>query len=188
MSVEQMIWEFFRISPTMLSGVFLNDIVNFILLPSVVLLVFLGMAADMFLHNVGTKWKGLISMVFYLVIIVQGWYGPFAMFAKSYIILFLIAAGTLFFITRFAMPEHGERSGRAVGGIAGKALRLRKLYKEKKFCEDEIRKVNDILSELEKNKRYQDREDIKDYKRKKANYEMRLKEIELEIDRIKRFY
>lgn len=138
MAVEEMIWEFFRIDPMYVSGVFLNDIVNLIILPSVVLILFLDFAASLFMRGSHQKWKLLLSLVFYLVIVLQGFYAPFAVFASSFAVLFLFLAFGLFFFTRFITKSE-------VGAIASVASST---IAKKKLCQDRRNEERYLISEI----------------------------------------
>lgn len=147
MAVEELIFEFFQIPPASLSGVFVNDLINFILVPSIVLLVFLEFASSLFLRNLEGNFKHLISLAFFLVMVTQGLYGPFAIFAGSYMILFLIFAMALFIVTRFLRPEHSYRMGAAVGEAAKSKPTAFEKQKLRLELNKQIKELEQIVAE-----------------------------------------
>lgn len=122
LGVEEAVWTFLRIDPSFISGIFINDIVNLIILPSIILIIFLDFVVCRFLReSTGRQNLGhILSVALFMVIIVQGWYGPFAMFAKSYIILFLMLAVILFVLNRIFSGGEESHAAEKVGGILEK--------------------------------------------------------------------
>ncbi len=78
-------------------------LIEYLLVPSVIMIIFLYIAATMFLKSEHPKIKPLLAIVFYIVIVYTGFYGIFAAFVMPYLVLFLIGAFVLFVVTRF-MP------------------------------------------------------------------------------------
>ena len=172
--IEWLLMDLLRIKATAISGVFINDIVNLILLPSVVLLIFLVSAAEAFLGTGKIKWKTLIALTFYLVIIVQGWYGPFAMFAANYILLFIIAAFTMFAITSF-VPMKYWRAGMVVTTKYGeKAQDIKRLQNELDLKKKERTRTESYINQAQAAGRPEDVQ----------MWTIMLHEISREIDRL----
>ncbi|MEM7826945.1 MAG: hypothetical protein QXQ40_01830 [Candidatus Aenigmatarchaeota archaeon] len=138
MQVEEMIWEFFRVPSIMRSGIFINDLVNLILLPSIVLLIFLSAAASAFLPaDMRVRWKGLVALVLYMVIITQGFYAPFAAFAANYMILFLILAFGMFAITRFIPMKYWKAGTKIATKYGEKSQDIKRIQGELKVMRRE---------------------------------------------------
>ncbi|MEM5813392.1 MAG: hypothetical protein QXU71_03465, partial [Candidatus Aenigmatarchaeota archaeon] len=79
--IEDFVWGFFKVPQYVRTGVFLNDLINFIILPSAVLIIFLISAAHVFIPGIlRERWKTFIALVFYMVIVTQGIYAYFAIF------------------------------------------------------------------------------------------------------------
>ncbi|MCD6381847.1 MAG: hypothetical protein J7L43_02625 [Candidatus Aenigmarchaeota archaeon] len=99
-----------RIPPEMITGNFLKDITNLVILPAIVLIIFLDFVVKIFIrgHN---KLKEVMIIALFLVIVANGWYGSFAAFTSSYIVLFLIFAGVLFFVSRFISRDSMKKLG-----------------------------------------------------------------------------
>jgi predicted membrane protein len=151
MFTEWLFYEILRIPSEYITGIFLTDLINLILLPTIVLIIFLNAAAHLFLSGYSKKWQGLVAVVFYLVIITQGWYGPIAIMVKNYVILFLIFAGILFFIGRFITPkqvEGIEEIGKGIGGPLARAKMIRELQREKKYREEEIKRLEKEIARI----------------------------------------
>jgi hypothetical protein len=137
--IEEIIFSFFQVPPTALSGVMVNDLVNYILLPSVVMLVFLDSAATLFVKH-HTSLKLLVELAFFLALVVQGLYAPFAVFAANYVIIFIIFAAAAFFASRF----FGERGIKASEGLGVKIATTidEKREKQKLLKEFQKREAN----------------------------------------------
>lgn len=150
MAVEELIFEFFQIPSSALTGVVVNDLINFILVPSIVLLVFLEFASSLFLRNMEGNFKHLVSLAFFLIMVTQGFYGPFAIFAGSYMILFLIFALALFIVTRFLRPEHGFRVGAAVGEAAKSKPTVFEKQKLRIELKKQIKELEQIVAERQR--------------------------------------
>ena len=80
-------------------------LIEYILIPSVLLIIFLTFAAKEFLRGTGLKLDFLLAIIFYIVIIYQGWYGIIANFGMWLIPLFLIIMAGYFFIGRWLLPH-----------------------------------------------------------------------------------
>ena len=149
--IAQRIFDILRITPT---GNFLNDIVMLILLPSVVLVIFLWFAVNLFLRGHHKKMSALLVLTFYLVIIVKGWYGAFAEFVSNFIILFLIFAGILFFVSRFITKKDLVGGGResltkSTGGLIERAQEIRALQHEIRATKRKISELNAQIARWE---------------------------------------
>ena len=148
---DMLFYDILRIPPEAVTGVFLTDFINLILLPTIVLIIFLNAAAHLFLSGYSKKWQTLVAVAFYLVIVTQGWYGSIAVAVKNYVILFLIFAGITFFIGRFITPkqvEGIEGMGRVVGGHIEKIKMLRQLQKELQYREGEVKRLEREIVDL----------------------------------------
>ena len=121
MDIQSLVCSIFKLNDTVMacSAMPLDKLlVEFLLVPSVVLILFLYIATDSFLKGKQIGIKSLLAIVFYIVIVYSGYYGVFALFAMSYVQLFLIGAFVLFVITRFVSISdllHLSRSTRRLG-------------------------------------------------------------------------
>jgi glucan phosphoethanolaminetransferase (alkaline phosphatase superfamily) len=175
-SVEDFIWFFFKIPSHLRSGIMIKDIVDFILVPSALLLIFLTLAAEAFLpESMRKKWKALIALVFYLVIITQGFYVQFAIFAKNYIILFIILAFGLFVITRFVPMKYWKAATQVAAKYGEKKMDIKRLEDELKMKERERDRIQRFLEDARAAGRTRDIQ----------IWELMLAELEREIDRLK---
>jgi len=92
-------------------------LVEYLLIPSVVMIIFLYVSVNMFLRNEHPKIKPLLAITFYITIIYSGYYGTFAMFISSFLPLFIVGTFILFVATRFISPSQMKD----LGGITSKA-------------------------------------------------------------------
>ncbi|HEC92660.1 MAG TPA: hypothetical protein ENI51_06690 [Candidatus Atribacteria bacterium] len=107
--LEMILFDILRVQPSQVTGVFLTDLVNLILLPSLFILLFTKKVAAGITHESDStlnfkSYSGVMAVALYLVIITQGWYGSIAVFISNYIIILLVVAAVFFFWTRF---RHG---------------------------------------------------------------------------------
>ena len=72
--MEWLLYDVLQVPPEMVTGVFLKDLVNLILLPSIILLIFLYASAYSFIPGIlgKKKWASLVGIAFYLLIVSQG--------------------------------------------------------------------------------------------------------------------
>jgi membrane-bound ClpP family serine protease len=175
-SVEDLIWLFFKIPSHLRSGIMINDIVNFILVPSALLLIFLTLAAEAFLPaSMRTRWKALLALVFYLVIVTQGFYASFAIFAVNYTILFIIFAFILFAITRFVPMKYWKAATHVAAKYGEKTMDIRRLEDELRMKERERDRIQRFLEDARAAGRTRDIQ----------IWELMLAEVEREIDRLR---
>ncbi len=81
-------------------------LIEYLLVPSVLLIVILYFLSDWFLGGSGPKMRGLIAIVFYIVIVYSGLYASFAPLAYGYTLLFIILIGAIALLGRFFKSEH----------------------------------------------------------------------------------
>jgi len=154
--MEYIFFDLLRIDPSNLSGIFLNDVVNFLLLPTVVIVLLADMGAQAFVSD-RPGLRHLLSVAFYLMIIANGFYGPLALFVSNYIIVFFIGIVIMFFIIKtfgFGYMSRGYKYGAAAGMSAAADQNARK-DKEMKvhFIEAEINNKTTEKNALEGDKR-----------------------------------
>ncbi len=161
------------------SGDPLLDVLLYLLiLPTIILIIFLNSAANIFLQG-KTKWSLLLSMVFYLVIIQQGWYMVFVEFTKSYVLIFLILAGAVFFIGRIIRPGHVKMAkglGSSLKGMSKSSKR-----KRRKEIEIELKRINKEIERVAKFLRNHE----KDRKREEYLTELTRNRTDLEAEKEK---
>ncbi len=174
--IEEFVWQFFKIPSYLRSGIMINDIVNFILVPSALLIVFLTLAADAFLpKGMKERWKALIALVFYLVIVTQGLYAQFAIFAINYTILFIILAFGFFVITRFIPMKYWRAATKITAKYGEKSMDIKRLEDELRMKERERERIQRFLNEARAAGRTRDIQ----------IWELMLAEVEREIDRLR---
>lgn len=187
---ETILIDILRIPAVMITGNFLKDIVNLIIFPSIVLIIFLNFVSTLFLR--GHSWmKNIFTMALFLVIVVNGWYGPFAAFASNYVILFLIVAGILFFVSRFLPHEKEHIKSLGKHTFFGKMKVIRDLEIERRAVIDSLRLVESELSNLNSKiargvVTEDERQRVKQLSEEKSRLIQRKIEIETELKKLKK--
>lgn len=175
-SIEEFIWAFFKIPEYLRSGVFLNDIINFIILPSAILIIFLISAAHVFIPGmIREKWRTFIALVFYMVIVSQGIYTYFAIFFQGYVMIFIILAFLFFAITRFIPMKYWKFAAKVASKYGEKEQDLKRWQQEL-----EIK-----MKEKERIKNYLNLAIAEGRKADVQIWQIQLNEIEREIDKLK---
>lgn len=141
---EMLFYDILQIQPSVMTGIFLKDLLNFLILPTIVLLIFLDFAATKFLGG-RDKYKKILIAAFYLIIVTQGFYGPFATFAANYMVIFLILAGALFFVQKI----FGGDSGKITSGLGERAGNFRKKRMEKERLDIKEKILEDTIINIE---------------------------------------
>ncbi|MEM5826258.1 MAG: hypothetical protein QW480_01185 [Candidatus Aenigmatarchaeota archaeon] len=174
--IEDFVWGFFKVPQYVRTGVFLNDLINFIILPSAVLIIFLISAAHVFIPGIlRERWKTFIALVFYMVIVTQGIYAYFAIFFQGYVMIFIIFAFIFFAITRFIPMKYWEIGAKAAAKYGEKNQDIKRLEQELEIRMRERERVQGYLNQAREEGR---RKDIQ-------LWQIQLNEIEREIDRLK---
>jgi len=180
---EWLFEDLLRIPAYMISGNLFQDLLYLIFLPSVVLLFFLHYVAANFVPETKKKWRTLVSVAFYLLMIQLGWYGPFAAFAVNYMILFLVIAAFVFFVTRFIQPKESREIGAAIGKVVGRTRRIKDLEEEKRFYEAKLQEARAMYQQAIS---AQVPQAAQEWAAAIRSYEEKIREIERELKRLKR--
>ncbi len=118
-------------------------LIEYLLVPSVILIIFLYFAVDFVLRGSGLTTKGLLAIVMYIVVVYSGLYGIFAPFAYSYLYLMIILLMAGFFISRLISRESASAGSKKAG-------ELYKKFKKKMPSEKDLKKDLGLLNNLEK--------------------------------------
>ena len=173
--IESLVWEFFKIPPTVSTGIFVDDLIYFIILPSVILLIFLLSAAEVITpRSMRSRWKGLIALVLYMVIVRSGLYTPFAVFIQGYIMIFIVLAFTMFAITRFIPMKYWKAATAVAAKYGEKQQDIRRLEDELRIRREERRRLEEYLQ----------RAMAAGNQAEVAMWQVMINEIEREIDRL----
>lgn len=174
--IEELVWGFFKVPTYVRTGIFIDDIVNFIILPSAVLIIFLISAAHVFIpSNIRDRWKTFIALVFYMVIITRGLYANFAIFFQGYVLIFIIFAFIFFAITRFIPMKYWGVGAKVAARYGEKQQDLKRLEHELDLKMKERARIQNYLEQAKASKRPADVQ----------MWQIMLNEIEREIDRLK---
>jgi hypothetical protein len=146
-----------KISPSLISKytTIQDQILNLVLIPHVILFLFIYAFSIGIVARITGGHKGfstLVGVISYIYIIWNGWYGTFLIpLLNAWFMIALVCSLVLFFITVVISPakspaltklgaEAGKMAGKKFGEAIGKDKKLEKLYKEKEFAEQQIRK------------------------------------------------
>jgi hypothetical protein len=114
------------------SGDVLQDLVNFFLFPTVFLILFIYVIIGVLFTRAQPKFRLLVGITLYLVIIVNGWFSTFALLGQFYILL-LIALGVVYFVlAHFGIRIGGAVPGGAAPGASSEARREFKVIKSRR--------------------------------------------------------
>jgi len=172
--MEWLLYDVLQVPPEMVTGVFLKDLVNLILLPSVVLMFFIFSVTNYFIPPTHKKWSTLLSITFYLVIIVQGFYGIFVSFIQPYIIFFLVTSFVAWVVVRMLPPPYMVRVTKITGKFGEKVADIKRIKEElERLKRDRDRVRRYILDARARGEEHTAR-----------IFQMRLDEIESEINRL----
>ena len=80
-------------------------LIEYLLVPSVVFILFLYISVGILVRDGHKKIKSLLVIVFYILIVYTGMYGMMAVIITNYIILFIFATFFLFIFSRFVPPS-----------------------------------------------------------------------------------
>ncbi len=156
-------------------------LIEYLLVPSVILIIFLYFAVDFVLRGSGLTTKGLLAIVMYIVVVYSGLYGIFAPFAYSYLYLMIILLMAGFFISRLISRESASAGSKKAG-------ELYKKFKEKMPSEKDLRKLishyTTIENEIERLKKLESLatdDEKKNYGRSVTEAEGKKEEIRWEI-------
>jgi len=97
MAIQEIICDLFKLGASCYSMPIDKLLIEYLLVPSVILIIILYVAVNMFLAGITHKIKGLLAIVFYIVIVYQGWYGIIAQFTMAFLPLWLLGIIALFF-------------------------------------------------------------------------------------------
>lgn len=117
MVIQEIVCSLFKLGASCINMPLDALLVEKLLVPSVVMIIFLYVSVNMFLRGEHPKIKPLLAITFYITIIYSGFYGTFAMFISSFLPLFIVGTFILFVATRFISPTQMKD----LGGIASKA-------------------------------------------------------------------
>lgn len=176
--IENILIQVLGITPSALTGTFFNDFVNFILLPTVVILIFLNSAADYFTNK--KQYKAILSVTFLLVMIAEGFYAPFAMFVSNYIIIFLIISAVFFFGMRIFGARTQSSTLPKIEDMRKQRIDMRIIQDEVDFLYNELNRIKS-----EKNNKDLTESEKKEYLKQERKVRDQIKDKESELRRYK---
>ncbi len=187
MAIQEIICGVLKLGATCLSMPVDKLLIEYLLVPSVILIIILYFAVNLFLLGTGVKIKGLLAIVFYIVIIYQGWYGFIAQFIWGFIPLWLLGAIGIFILGKIVKKEwvvggpgkvaetveDWKKAGKKITSKDDKELKSKiREYKGKK---SEIENIKDHINKLEKGSPKKER-------REERLYDIEIKQGKLETE------
>jgi len=174
--IQEIICSLFKLGATCYTWPIDKLLVEYLLVPSVILIVFLFIITKAFLHNTNLKIHALLAIVFYIAIVYTGIYGIIASFSFSFLILFLVLGFGVFIITRVIRMEWITGVGKMAIKLGEKKYDIIILKDRKEVLEKEKEAIEELI-EKEKKKDNPDDSKIK-------SYELMVVQIQKEIDLI----
>lgn len=130
-------------------------LLDYLLVPSVILIIILYGAVNMFLAGTTLKIKGLLAIVFYIVVVRSGLYAIFAPIVMPFLTLWLLGMIALFFggkiFNKKWVTEGPSRLAKTVDdwkGLKDEVSSGEK--KEEKRLKEAIEKYNNMIEEFSK--------------------------------------
>ncbi len=146
-------------------------LIEYVLIPSVLLIIFLTFAAKEFLRGTGLKLDFLLAIIFYIVIIYQGWYGFIANLGMWLIPLFLIIMAGYFFIGRWLLP-HPKTIVSAAKDIRGWYEKSKKELSTEAKLEAKLDEIRSIIDKLQAKRGERDTLPLNDPERRRLGIEI----------------
>jgi len=176
MSIQELICALFKLGATCPSWPMDKLLIEYLFVPSVILIICLVMIAEAFLRGVNLKINFLLALTFYIAIVYTGLYATIASFSYSFLILFLIFGFGVFVVTRIIPIEFIKGAGAMARRLGEKRYDLMLLKDRKEVLENEKKRIEELIDE-EKKKANPDDSKIK-------AYELMVVQIQKEIDLI----
>ncbi|MGC9310759.1 MAG: hypothetical protein ACP5E4_03490 [Candidatus Aenigmatarchaeota archaeon] len=123
-------------------------LIEYILVPSVITIIFIYVATNMFTRNLSLKINSVVSIMFYIVFVYSGIYGIIAPVMYNSIELFLIGALVLFFLTRVIAPTRMEDLGRGAMKLGERSYDRKVIHDRIHVKEKELDSLKDMINEL----------------------------------------
>ncbi|RLJ02269.1 MAG: hypothetical protein DRP10_01855 [Candidatus Aenigmatarchaeota archaeon] len=142
MAIQEILCTLFKLGASCYSMPIDKLLIEYLLVPSVILILFLYFAVGFVLRGFNSKLKGLLSIVMYIVVVYSGLYSVFAPFAYSYLFLMIILLMAGFFVERLVSREWASAGFKGAG-------KLYKKLKEKIPSEKDLRKLIALYNTIE---------------------------------------
>lgn len=164
MAVQEIICGLLKLGATCPSMPIDKLLIEYLLVPSVILILFLYFAVGFVLRGFDSTVKGLLAIVMYIVVVYSGLYSVFAPFAYSYLFLMIILLMAGFFVERLINREWASAGYKGAGKLYKKLKEkmpsekdLKKLVALYKTIENEIGRLNKAVSSAtdDEKKRYE---------------------------------
>ena len=185
MGIQEIICSLFKLGATCYSWPLDKLLIEYLLVPSVILIVFLFIITKAFLHDINLKVDALLAIVFYIAIVYTGIYGIIASFSFSFLILFLILGFGVFIITRIIRMEWITGAGAMAIKLGEKKYDMIILKDRKEVLEKEKEAIEKLIEE-EKKKDKPDDSKIKAYELMVVQIQKEIDLIDKQIERAKK--
>jgi len=164
MGIQEIICSLFKLGATCYSWPLDKLLVEYLLVPSVILILLLVIVTNALLRGINIKIHGLLSIVFYIIIIYSGWYGVVAPLLYNFSVLFLLGGMIFFIITRVISVEHLRALGKTGRVLGEKRFDVRLIADRIRIKRKEVKELL-ALAKLYAGMELSDeeRKDIKDF-------------------------
>jgi len=174
MSIQELICALFKLGATCPSWPMDKLLIEYLFVPSVILIILLAAVANLFKRDWSIKIEFLLCLVFYTIIVYSGWYGVVAPLLYNFAALFLIGGIFLFLLTRIISPAEMMQIGKVARALGEKRYDVRLIMDRIRIKKDEIKDL------MEMAKKYRDEGTIN--KNQYAILEMLAQEAKRELE------
>ena len=174
MSIQELICALFKLGATCPSWPMDKLLIEYLFVPSVILIILLAAVANLFKRDWSIKIEFLLCLVFYTIIVYSGWYGIVAPLLYNFAALFLIGGIFLFLLTRIISPAEMMQIGKVARALGEKRYDVRLIMDRIRIKKDEIKDL------MEMAKKYRDEGTIN--KNQYAILEMLAQEAKRELE------
>jgi len=150
MAVQEIICTLFKLGATCYSMPIDKLLIEYLLVPSVILIILLLIVTNAFLKDINIKLKGLLSITFYIIIVYSGWYGSVALLLYNFAVIFLGAGIVFFILTRIISPSKMKEIGKIGMAFGEKRYDVNLIYDRINKKKEEIKELEDMIKELDK--------------------------------------
>ena len=183
MAIQEIICALFKLGASCYSIPIDELLIEYLLVPSVILIIFLFMVVKSFLRDINLKIDALLTVVSYIVIVYTGIYGTIASFSFSFLVLFLLIGFGVFIITRIIPIEWIVGVGKIARRLGEKQYDIIILKDRKEVLEREKDRINELIEDEKAKGEKMDQTKIEAYRSMRDQLD---KEIDMLDKQIKR--
>ena len=175
MSIQELICALFKLGATCPSWPMDKLLIEYLFVPSVILIILLAAVANLFKRDWSIKIEFLLCLVFYTIIVYSGWYGIVAPLLYNFAALFLIGGIFLFLLTRIISPAEMMQIGKVARALGEKRYDVRLIMDRIRIKRKEIEDLMKMAEEYAK-------KGLIDWKKQYPIIKMLAQEAQRELD------